>query len=79
MADDILQTIDTLVAEERQLRDRAPGKGLAPEERARLKVLEERLDQCWDLLRRRRAGADSGEDPERVEPRPVAEVESYEQ
>ncbi|MFI6085189.1 DUF2630 family protein [Streptomyces sp. NPDC051217] len=79
MADDILQTIDTLVAEERQLRDRAPGKGLAPEERARLQVLEERLDQCWDLLRRRRAGADAGEDPQRVEPRPVAEVEGYEQ
>lgn len=79
MADDILRTIDTLVAEEHLLREQAPGKGLSPAERARLQDLEQRLDQCWDLLRRRRAGADSGEDPERVEPRPVAEVESYEQ
>lgn len=79
MADDILDTIDALVAEEHRLRAQAPGKGLDPEERARLQVLEQRLDQCWDLLRRRRAGAESGEDPRRVEPRPVAEVESYEQ
>ncbi|MFD3523110.1 DUF2630 family protein [Streptomyces sp. NPDC058653] len=79
MADDILRTIDTLVAEERHLREQSPGKGLAPDERARLQVLEERLDQCWDLLRRRRAGADAGEDPQQVEPRPVSEVESYEQ
>lgn len=79
MADDILHTIDTLVAEEHRLRDQAPGKGLSPEERARLQDLEQRLDQCWDLLRRRRAGTESGEDPERVEARPVAEVESYEQ
>lgn len=79
MADDILRTIDTLVEEEHRLRERAPGEGLGPEERARLQDLEQRLDQCWDLLRRRRAGAESGADPERVEPRPVAEVESYEQ
>ncbi|MFC8076876.1 DUF2630 family protein [Streptomyces sp. NPDC057137] len=79
MADDILHTIDTLVAEEHRLRAQAPGKGLGPEERERLQVLEQRLDQCWDLLRRRRAEADSGADPQRVEARPVAEVESYEQ
>ncbi|WP_330177467.1 DUF2630 family protein [Streptomyces sp. NBC_01498] len=79
MADDILRTIDSLVAEEHRLREQAPGTGLAPADRARLQVLEQRLDQCWDLLRRRRAGADQGEDPEQVEPRPVAEVESYQQ
>ncbi|MET4925357.1 DUF2630 family protein [Streptomyces sp. PSRA5] len=79
MADDILHTIDALVAEEHRLREQAPGKGLGPAERERLQVLEQRLDQCWDLLRRRRAEADSGEDPQRVEARPVAEVESYEQ
>lgn len=79
MADDLLQTIDALVAEEHRLRDQARGAGLGPEERARLESVERQLDQCWDLLRRRRASAEAGQDPQQVAPRPISEVESYEQ
>jgi hypothetical protein len=79
MADDILRNIDALVAEEHRLRNRAPGEGLDPDDRARLQAVERQLDQCWDLLRRRKASAEAGQDPERLSARPISEVESYEQ
>ena len=76
---DIIENIDELVREERELRSRAEGQGLSDEESARLTFLEQRLDQCWDLLRQRRAKVEFGEDAARVAPRPVDEVESYRQ
>lgn len=79
MPDDILQTIDALVAEEHELRSQAPGSGLDAAERARLEQLEQRLDQCWDLLRQRRARVSAGEDPADARARPINEVESYQQ
>lgn len=77
--DDTLARIDELVAEEKDLRARATGSGLSDHDRHRLTHLQQRLDQCWDVLRRRRAGAEFGDEPEHVEPRPVSEVESYQQ
>ena len=50
---DILTHIQALVEEEHSLREGA-GDGQAPDQ-ARLKYVEESLDQCWDLLRQRRA------------------------
>jgi len=41
--------------------------------------VEESLDQCWDLLRQRRAKKDSGENPDDAEARPISEVEGYRQ
>ncbi|WP_030694082.1 DUF2630 family protein [Streptomyces globisporus] len=73
--DEILDDIGALVEEERALRQRTGG--LLPEERSRLAELEVRLDQCWDLLRQRRAKAEFGEDPDTAALRPAAEVESY--
>ncbi|HBH59907.1 MAG TPA: DUF2630 domain-containing protein, partial [Arthrobacter bacterium] len=46
---------------------------------ARLKHIEESLDQCWDLLRQRRAKSESGENPNAAAERPVSEVEGYRQ
>lgn len=78
MADeDIIKSIDDLVAEERSLRSRAPGGGLSDEERARMHRIDEQLDQCWDLLRQRRARAEFGENADEATARPVDEVESY--
>jgi hypothetical protein len=74
----ILQQIETLVDEERELRDQAKGE-LADEKRARLESLEVALDQCWDLLRQRRALREFGEDPERAHVRDTTTVERYEQ
>jgi hypothetical protein len=73
----ILSHIHELVAEEHALRDRHVGEGLSDVERGRLEELEEGLDQCWDLLRQRRAKAEVGEDPDAAQARPAGEVESY--
>lgn len=73
---DILTRIQALVEEEHSLRE--PADGQAPD-RARLRQVEESLDQCWDLLRQRRAKTHSGEDPNDAEARPVSEVEGYRQ
>ncbi|MFD9423625.1 MULTISPECIES: DUF2630 family protein [unclassified Streptomyces] len=79
MADhDILEHIDGLVSEERTLRDRSTRNlGLSAEEKARLRTVEVQLDQCWDLLRQRRALSEYGEDPSVAKVRPADEVEGY--
>lgn len=74
--DEILSRVDELVAEEHGLRSRA-GNGLSDDERGRLRSLEEQLDQCWDLLRQRRARTGAGEDPAQATVRPASEVEGY--
>ncbi|MFB7860712.1 MULTISPECIES: DUF2630 family protein [unclassified Streptomyces] len=73
--DEILENIGALVEEERSLRQRTGG--LPDEERARLAEVEVQLDQCWDLLRQRRAKSEFGEDPDTAALRPAAEVENY--
>jgi Protein of unknown function (DUF2630) len=73
----VLDTIDELAEEERQLRDAATGRPLTDEERQQLTAIEERRDQAWDLLRQRRAREEFGEDPSQVRERPTDEVEGY--
>ncbi|MGW7200067.1 DUF2630 family protein [Streptomyces chryseus] len=75
---EILDNITSLVGEERELRDRSTRKlGLDDAERARLRSVEIQLDQCWDLLRQRRAKSECGEDPGEARVRPASEVENY--
>jgi hypothetical protein len=74
---DVLGRINDLVDEERALRTRATGHGLDDVERQRLVLLEEALDQCWDLLRRRRAAREVGSDPDAVQAHSTGEVEGY--
>jgi hypothetical protein len=72
MADqDILARIHELVDEEHQLRN---GSAADPD---RLRHLEEQLDQCWDLLRQRRAKREFGQPESEAEARPVDQVERY--
>ena len=74
----ILAQIHELVDEEHNLRSQVQdGEISSDEERTRLRQLEEALDQCWDLLRQRRAARDSGADPETAHARSVPEVERY--
>ncbi|MDT0309944.1 DUF2630 family protein [Streptomyces sp. DSM 44917] len=75
---DILGQVDKLVAEERTLRERSVGTGLREDEQIRLTDVEARLDQCWDLLRQRRAREEFGANPDEATMRPAREVESYE-
>lgn len=72
---DIVVRIDALVEEERELR--AGSHGLNQAQRDRLRHVEEHLDQLWDLLRRRRALSEAGQDPGGARERSVTEVESY--
>jgi hypothetical protein len=76
---EILTHIDGLIDEEKLLRSRIAGTGLSTEERERLHTLEQQLDQCWDLLRQRRALSEFSEDPGDADVRPISEVESYRQ
>jgi hypothetical protein len=74
----IMSHIDELIETEHKLRQQlAAGELTSAEERARLKSTEEAQDQCWDLLRQRRARREFGENPEDSESRPVGEVEGY--
>jgi Protein of unknown function (DUF2630) len=76
----IQEHISDLVSEEHRLRTAVQSGTLtAEEEHARLREVEGELDQCWDLLRRRRAARDVHEDPDGVKSRSVSEVEHYQQ
>jgi Protein of unknown function (DUF2630) len=75
---EIFGRITTLVEEEHALRERLQqGDLTADEEHQRLSSLEEQLDQCWDLLRQRRARRDVGENPDDAASRPSGDVEGY--
>lgn len=75
---DILAHIQDLVKQEHQLRSKATSGELDPEtERAKLADLEVMLDQCWDLLRQRRARIEQGGNPDEAQANPVKQVEGY--
>jgi len=72
----VLSHIDQLVKEEESLYAK---NGLTDEDQARLAEVKVALDQCWDLLRQRRALREFGEDPDKAKVRPAKIVENYEQ
>jgi Protein of unknown function (DUF2630) len=75
---EILHRITTLVDEEHSLRGKVQrGEVSSDEERRRLGDLEVALDQCWDLLRRRRADRANGTNPDSEQARSASEVEGY--
>ena len=78
--DEVITRIDDLVAEEHRLHSlTSEGQALSQEDRDRLEAIEVRLDQCWDLLRQRRARRDAGQDPDAASTRPGDVVEHYQQ
>jgi len=77
---DIMARITDLIVTEHDLRGQlARGELSSEQERERLRSAEEALDQCWDLLRQRRAKREYGESAEGAAVRPVPEVEGYQQ
>jgi hypothetical protein len=77
---DILARIDDLIQTEHDLRAKlASGEITSQDEHARLTAAEDALDQCWDLLRQRRARREFGQNPEEAQVRPAGEVEGYRQ
>ncbi|HEX6362195.1 MAG TPA: DUF2630 family protein [Albitalea sp.] len=67
----ILEHINALVEEEKRLRAESTAD---PE---RIRHIEEQLDQCWDLLRQRRAKREFGDNPDEAQPRDIETVEKY--
>lgn len=75
----IHSSIDRMVEEEHQLWEREAAGEATDGDRQRLAALRVSLDQCWDLLRQRRARRDAGQNPEGAELRSPEVVERYEQ
>jgi hypothetical protein len=75
---DILTKVAALVEREHELRERRAA-GLLDEgaEHEQLRAAEVELDQCWDLLRQRRAKREYGEDPGEAAARTTSVVEGY--
>ena len=71
--------IEQLVAEEHELWEREAAGNASVDDRRRLRRLKVSLDQCWDLLRQRRALREAGRDPDAADVRAPEVVERYEQ
>jgi len=75
----IHEQIEKLVDEEHELYGKVGEGGLSANEHNRLESIQVSLDQCWDLLRQRRALRESGQDPDAAHVRDPEVVERYEQ
>jgi len=78
-ADNIHRHIESLVSREHELWEREARGDATDADRRRLAALSVSLDQCWDLLRQRRALADAGLDPDGAQVRDADVVEHYRQ
>jgi hypothetical protein len=78
---ELLGRIKELVEHEHALRQSLEGGGdpVADDDRASLHAVETELDQCWDLLRQRRARTEFGQNPDDASVRPAGTVENYRQ
>ena len=72
-------TIEQLVNEEHELWQRESDGTASDADRRRLEAVKVSLDQCWDLLRQRRALRESGMDADAAAVRGPEVVERYEQ
>jgi hypothetical protein len=75
----IHERIEQLVAEEHELWERESGGSAGADDKRRLDEIGVSLDQCWDLLRQRRARREAGQDPDAAQARPPEIVERYQQ
>ena len=75
----IHERIERLVNEEHELWQREAAGNASDDDRRKLEELKVSLDQCWDLLRQRRALRDAGLDPQAAELRRTEVVEGFEQ
>jgi hypothetical protein len=75
----VLGNIQRLVEEEHRLYEQGEKMTLGDADRRKLANLQIELDQCWDLLRQRRALRETGQNPDDAHVRPPEIVENYEQ
>jgi hypothetical protein len=70
----VLAHIQRLAAEEHRLFEQ---ESLPDEQRKRLADIQVQLDQCWDLLRQRRALREFGHDAAEAQVRPPDVIRKY--
>ena len=75
----VLGHIQQLVEEEHRLFEQGERGTVGEVDRQRLAQVQVELDQCWDLLRQRRALREVGLDPNMAQVRPAQVVENYQQ
>ena len=73
----VLQRIDALSKEELELEESRASEALSRDRLHRLQSIEVELDQCWDLLRRREAREEFGQNPNDESTRPEEVVKRY--
>ena len=73
----ILSRINELAREEHELFERESRPNVSDADRERLRQIQVTLDQCWDLLRQRRARRAAGLEPEDARVRNEKTVEGY--
>jgi Protein of unknown function (DUF2630) len=76
---EILHHIDALVKEEHELLQKREAEQISEDQHERIQKLEVALDQCWDLLRQRRARKEFGLNPDEAKARGESIVEHYQQ
>jgi len=76
---EIVHRIGQLVDDEHALEAAHAGSPPSDADVAHLREIEVALDQCWDLLRQRRARRDAGLNPNDADVRPAQIVEGYQQ
>jgi hypothetical protein len=69
--------IDELAREEHELFEKESEGKANESDRERMRELEVTLDQCWDLLRQRRAKRAAGMNPDEARVRDAGTVEGY--
>jgi Protein of unknown function (DUF2630) len=74
---EITARISQLIEQEHQLERAHVGQRLSEPELQRLRSVEVALDECWDLLRQRRARRAAGLDPDGATHRGAGTVETY--
>jgi hypothetical protein len=73
----VTDRIQELARQEHELFEKESSGAATAEDREQLKRIEVTLDQCWDLLRQRRARRSAGLDPDGAEVRDASIVEGY--
>ena len=76
---DVIDRIEQLAHEEHELFERESRGEASNDERTRLGEIAVQLDQCYDLLRQRRARRNAGQDPDDAAVRSEGVVEGYQQ
>jgi hypothetical protein len=73
----VIRNINDLAREEHELFERESHGKASTADRERLQRLQVMLDQCWDLLRQRRARREFGQNPDEAHLRDETTVKAY--